>query len=299
MFILDLFRKKKSIDKAKVAGIREIPVIFGNNGISLRGKVLLPEEASVRNPVPGAVLCHGFGSGYRALEPSAKIMASQGVATIVFDFRGHGSSEGLVDGKMPQDVADAWETLAQFPEVDSDRMGLVGHSLGAMSSILAASDIYSPKMLISLSCPPELSPELVNEEPEKIGRWGHDEGSNFVEYPRQGAFPWLKGVAALLCRAWMYLGGFSVRVDWEMFIVNLPKLKMSHVLEKLDRCSKLFVFCDGDTVTPYQKSGVLYEIACEPKRLLLMKGGVHTTPLLPGTVRSQWTSWAVRTLMQS
>jgi pimeloyl-ACP methyl ester carboxylesterase len=225
-------------------------------------------------------------------------MTSQGVATIIFDCRGHGSSEGLVDGKMPQDVSDAWETLAQFPEVDNERMGLVGHSLGAMSSILAAHEVYNPKMLISLSCPPELSPELVNEEPEKMGRWGHG-GGTFIEYPRQGAFPWLKGVAALLCRAWMYLGGFSVRVDWDIFISNLPNLKMSDVLEKLDRCSKLFVFCEGDTVTPYKKSGVLYEIACEPKQMMLMKGGVHTTPLLPGTVRSQWTDWAVRTLIES
>jgi len=297
MIFFDLFRKEKGIEKTRMAGIREIPVIFGSNGIALKGKVLLPKEASVKNPVPGAVLCHGFGSGYRAMESSARIITSQGIATIIFDFRGHGSSEGLVDGKMPQDVADAWETLTQFPEVDNERMGLVGHSLGAMSAILAARQVYNPKMLVSLSCPPELSPELVNEEPETLGRWGQDKGT-FVEYPRQGAFPWLKGIAALLCRAWMYLGGFRVRVDWERFIANLPQLKMSDVLEKLDRCSKLFVFCDGDTVTPYNKSSLLYEIACEPKQILLMRGGVHTTPLLPGTLRSQWTGWVVRTLLE-
>ena len=290
--------KEKGIDKVKMAGIREIPVVFGSNGVALRGKVLLPKEASVRNPVPGAVLCHGFGSGYRAVEPSARIMSSQGVASIIFDFRGHGSSEGLVDGKMPQDVADAWEALEQFPEVDNNRMGLVGHSLGAMSAILAAQKVYNPKMLISLSCPPELSAELVNEEPAKVGRWGQDKGT-FIEYPRQGAFPWHKGIAALLCRAWMYLGGFRVRVDWEMFIANIPKLKMSDVLGKLDRCSKLFVFCEGDSVTPYNKSGLLYEIACEPKQMLLMRGGIHTTPLLPGAMRSQWTGWAVRTLIEN
>jgi pimeloyl-ACP methyl ester carboxylesterase len=295
MFIFDLFGKEKGIDKTGLAGVREIPVLFGSNGITLKGKVLLPKDASVRKPVPGAVLCHGFGAGYRAMESSAKIMASQGVAVIIFDFRGHGSSEGLVDGKMPQDVTDAWDTLAQFPEVDNERMGLVGHSLGAMSAILAAQKVYNPKMLISLSCPPELSPDLVNEEPEKVGRWGQDKGT-FVEYPRQGAFPWLKGIAALLCRAWMYLGGFSVRVDWERFRANLPQLNMSNVLEKLDRCSKLFVFCEGDNVTPYAKSSLLYEAACEPKQILLMRGGVHTTPLLPGSLRSQWTSWAIRTL---
>ena len=298
MFILDLFRKESGIDKAKMAEIREIPVVFGNNSIVLQGKVLLPREASTRKPVPGAVLCHGFGAGYRAMEPSARIMASQGVATIIFDFRGHGSSEGLVDGKMSQDVADAWETLAQFPEVDNNRMGLVGHSLGAMSAILAASEVCNPKMLISLACPPELSPEMMNEEPDKVGRWGQGRGT-FVEYPRQGAFPWLKGISALLCRVWMYLGGFRVRVDWEKFTANIPQLKMSDVVGKLAGCSKLFVFCEGDNITPYHKSAFLYAVACEPKQMLLMKGGIHTTPILPGTLRSQWTSWAVKTLLEN
>jgi hypothetical protein len=49
-------------------------------------------------------------------------------------------------------------------------------------------------------------------------------------------------------------------------------------------------------VTPYQKSAFVYEAACQPKEILLAKGGFHTTPLLRGNLRSQWTSWAVRTL---
>ena len=295
MLILDLFKRESGVGKGKMAGIREIPVVFGSNGIKLNGKVLLPKDASARNPVPGAVLCHGFGAGYRAMDPSARIMTSQGIATIIFDFRGHGSSEGVVDGRMLDDAVDAWGVLSQFPEVDKERMGLVGHSLGAMSAILAAQKVDNPRVLISLSCPPELSAEMVNEEPEKVGRWGWD-GSTIVEYPRQGAFPWLKGIAALLCRIWMYLGRFSVRVDWEKFVAAIPQLKMSEVVGELDGCSKLFVFCEGDSVTPYPKCALVYEVACEPKEMLLAKGGIHTTPLLPGTLRSQWINWAVRAL---
>lgn len=295
MLLLDLFRKESGVGRANMAQLREIPVVFGSNGIKLNGKVLLPKEASARKPVPGAVLCHGFGAGYRAMEPSARIMASQGVATIVFDFRGHGSSEGVVDGRMLDDAVDAWGVLSQFPEVDKERMGLVGHSLGAMSAILAAQKVDNPRVLISLSCPPELSAELVNEEPASVGRWGQNRGT-IIEYPRQGAFPWLKGMAAWLCRAWMYFGGFRVRVDWEKFAAAIPQLKMSDAVGKLGGCSKLFVFCEGDTVTPYHKSAFVYAVACEPKEMLLVKGGIHTTPLLPGNLRSQWTSWAVKTL---
>jgi pimeloyl-ACP methyl ester carboxylesterase len=295
MLLLDLFGKESGVSKANMAQLREIPVVFGSNGIKLNGKVLFPKEASSKKPVPGAVLCHGFGAGYRAMEPSARIMASQGVATIIFDFRGHGSSEGVVDGRMLEDVVDAWGVLSQFPEVDKERMGLVGHSLGAMSAILAAQKVDNPRVLVSLSCPPELSAEMVNKEPANVGRWGQNRGT-IIEYPRQGAFPWLKGIAAWLCRAWMYLGGFRVRVDWDKFAAAIPQLKMSDAVGKLGGCAKLFVFCEGDSVTPYHKSAFVYAVACEPKEMLLMKGGIHTTPLLPVNLRFQWTSWAIRTL---
>jgi pimeloyl-ACP methyl ester carboxylesterase len=282
-------------DLEKETEIKEFPIVFGSHGLQLKGKIILPKEASADEPVPGAVLCHGFGAAYRVMEPSARIMAMQGVASLIFDFRGHGASEGAIDGKMAEDVIDAWNILCQLPEVDSQRMGVAGHSLGAMSAILAAEQVGNPRALVALACPPEIDSQLPIGGAKNVGRWGGDFKA-IAEYPKHGAFPWLKGIAALICRAWMYLGCFKVRVDWQKFIEAFPQMKMSSVLEKLEDCSKLFVFCEGDRVTPYRKYAVVYEAACEPKELLLAKGGFHTTPLLPGNLRSQWTEWLARTL---
>ena len=280
--------------KEKAAEIKEFPIAFGSHGLKLKGKVFLPRDANADEPIPGAVLCHGFGAARRVMKPSARIMAAQGVATLTFDLRGHGSSEGAIDGKMADDVIDAWNFLSQLPEVDSTRMGLVGHSLGAMSVILAAERV-APRALVALACPPETADKMSAEESSNIGRWGQD-STSIVEYPKHGAFPWLKGIAALFCRAWMYLGRFKVRVDWQKFLDAFPQMKMSEVLQKLEGCSKLFVFCEGDKVTPFEKSAFVYETACQPKEMLLTKGGFHTTPLLRGNLRSQWTSWTVKTL---
>jgi pimeloyl-ACP methyl ester carboxylesterase len=275
--------------------VKEFPVVFGSHGLRLKGKVIIPSEASPGEPVPGAVLCHGFGAAHRVMEPAARTMAAQGVASIIFDFRGHGASEGAVDGKMAEDVIDAWKTLCQFPEVDNRRMGIAGHSLGAMSAIMAAEKIDSPRALVALSCPPEIESQVPVKDAKNVGRWGN--GSKLiVEYPKQGAFPWLKGIAALICRAWMYLGCFKVRVDWQKFMDAFPQMQMCKVLENLEDCVKLFVFCEGDKVTPYKKYTPVFQAACEPKELLLAKGGFHTTPLLPGNLRSQWTSWMVKNL---
>jgi pimeloyl-ACP methyl ester carboxylesterase len=281
--------------REKVAEIKESPVVFGSHGLKLKGKVLLPKNSNGDEPVPGAVLCHGFGAGYRAMEPAARIMAAQGMATLIFDFRGHGSSEGAADGKMVEDVVDAWSLLSQVPEVDSSRMGLVGHSLGAMSIIMAAGRVSNPRVLVALACPPEVDSQLLADEPNNIGRWGQNTHA-VAEYPKHGSFPWLKGVAALMCRVWMYLGRFNVRVDWQKFFEAFPQMRMSDTLKKLDNCSKLFVFCEGDKMTSYQKSAFVYEAACQPKEMFLAKGGFHTSPLLRGNLRSQWTSWTVRTL---
>jgi pimeloyl-ACP methyl ester carboxylesterase len=281
--------------KEKTAEIKEVPIIFGSHGLKLKGKILLPEEANSDKAVPGAVLCHGFGAAYRAMEPVAQIMASQGIATIIFDFRGHGSSEGAVDGKMVEDVVDAWNFLSQLPKVDSKRMGLIGHSLGAMSAIMAAEKVDNPQALVALACPPEVGSKSLTDNSNDIGQWGQDANA-IAEYPKHGAFPWLGGIAGLICRAWMYLNRFRVRVDWQEFVKAFPQMKMSEALQKLEDCSKLFVFCEGDKVTPYRKSAFVYEAACQPKTLLLAKGGFHTTPLLRGNLRYQWTNWVIRTL---
>ncbi|MGD0353482.1 MAG: alpha/beta fold hydrolase [Dehalococcoidia bacterium] len=282
-------------DVEKTTEIKEFPIVFGSHGLQLKGKIILPKQASASKPVPGAVLCHGFGAAYRVMEPAARIMAAQGIASLIFDFRGHGASEGAVDGKMAADIVDAWNVLCQLPEVDSQRMGIAGHSLGAMSAIMAADKVDKPRALVALACPPEIDSALPIGGEKNFGRWGR-EFKVIMEYPKHGAFPWLKGVAALICRVWMYLGCFKVRVDWQKFMDVFPQMKMSAVLEKLEDCSKLFVFCEGDRVTPYRKYAVVYESACEPKELILAKGGFHTTPLLAGSLRSQWTGWLVKTL---
>jgi pimeloyl-ACP methyl ester carboxylesterase len=285
----------KDID---TSGINEFPVTFGSHGIKLIGKVVLPRDATENRPVPGAVLCHGFGSAHRVMEPAARMMAAQGIASIIFDFRGHGTSEGAVDGKLAEDVVDAYHTLCQLPEVNSQYIGLAGHSLGAMSVIMAAEKLDKLNALVALSCPPEVNSQLPIGGEKNFGRWSRDL-KVIMEYPKHGAFPWMKGIAALLCRIWMYLGRFKVRVDWQKFIDAFPQMNMSAVLEKLEGCSKLFVFCEGDRVTPYRKYIPVFEATCQPKELLLVRGGFHTTPLLPGAMRSQWTSWMVKTLTNS
>jgi len=279
---------KKRSDKKPDKNIREQSISFISDNLKIRGKVLFPYSASTESPVPGVVLCHGFGSSHKQMETSARLLAGRGIATIIFDFRGHCSSEGSLDAGMVNDIFNAWNILRDYPEVDKSRMGLAGHSLGAMSSIIAA-EYLKPDVLVALSCPPMIE-DMFPVSPEEFGRWGADH-NRVMEYPRQGAFPWMKGMSALVCRAWMYIFGYTVRVNMKKFAETAFKWNMKDSLNKLQNCAKLFVFCEGDTVTPYTKSVAVYNAAPEPKTHILIRGGMHTTPIMRGDLRSQWVNW--------
>lgn len=264
---MSVMRKMEEVEETSVnvagVGLREQIVFFKSGELRLAGKLLLPDTTY---PVPGAILCHGLTSCYKALEPSAQILASQGIAVLIFDFRGHGDSEGILDGNVVADVVNAWHFLSELPEVDQERIAIVGHSLGAVAAILASYQI-TPRVLVALSCPPEIP------------------------------VSWLVSPIAVACHIWKRLDGSRRNADWQALIKTLTGMRLSLALRQLADCPKLFVHCRGDRVTPYRLASKLYEKAGQPKELLLFEGGFHSAPLHLGSLRRRWTSWAATTLV--
>ena len=84
--------------------IIEKMITFGSHGLRLNGTLYLPANASPQNRVPAAILCHGYGNYQVAFETNARELAAEGVATLTFDFRGHGFSEGVLDDSIVEDV---------------------------------------------------------------------------------------------------------------------------------------------------------------------------------------------------
>lgn len=271
--------------------VRTSAVSFGSGEVKLKGRLLFPEGL---DNVPAAVLCHGFGTCSRTVEAPAYMMAGRGIAVLIFDFRGHGKSEGIVDENIVNDVIDAWNFLLACDGIDKSRMALAGHSLGAMASILAAHEV-KPQALIALSCPPEIDGDISKlnfEVPLELL-----ERKDIVnEYPRDGSIPWVTGLAGLISRIWMRIAGYRVRVDWQKFFNIFSKARLSAAIGELKDCAVLFVHCDGDTISPIAAAVALYETAHGPKEIIISQGGFHSTPLLRGNVRRDWTDWTAYTL---
>ena len=252
----------------------------------------MPDSAQ---PVPGAVLCHGLGSGKGSMRSSGLNLAKRGICVLIFDFRGHGRSEGVFDGDEAEDVIEAWQWLSQYEGVDRQRIALVGHSMGARAALIASSRIDSLGAVVALSCLADMdrmASQDIHFDLEKVEK----HGAAPVEYPRDGVFPWLRGVPAMVFRVWMRLRGYRLLIDWNKYIARMSDTKVSTSVEGLAGCPKLFVHSRGDKQIPYHLAVELYQDAPEPRELMLAKRGWHSTPLMPGSLRRRWINWVTNVL---
>ncbi|RRK09656.1 alpha/beta fold hydrolase [Lactiplantibacillus garii] len=112
------------------------------DGLTIRGTLTIPDGATT---YPLAILMHGFTSD-RGNTPdqllyqlSAQLVARQ-VATLRFDFNGHGASDGrFQDMTVVNEIADAEAILTyvrQLPDVQ--RIYLLGHSQGGVVASMLA-----------------------------------------------------------------------------------------------------------------------------------------------------------------
>ena len=101
---------------------------------------------SARAPGPAVVLLHGAGGVSRSREGRyARAFAAQGVAVAVVDVfaarQGGSFVQRLINVTEAMALADAFaarDWLAARPEIDGDRVALIGFSYGGMSAIYAA-----------------------------------------------------------------------------------------------------------------------------------------------------------------
>ena len=119
------------------------PLYFENKGQLIAGTLHLP---SAPGPHPGVIFCHGF-TGHKAeahflFVKAARELAKRGIASLRFDFRGSGESEGEFSEMSPateiDDARRALHVLAEQPELDATRLGVVGLSMGGLVAACVA-----------------------------------------------------------------------------------------------------------------------------------------------------------------
>jgi fermentation-respiration switch protein FrsA (DUF1100 family) len=105
------------------------------DGLTLRGWYIPSQNRAA------VILTHGIGANRMAVLGIAEMLARNGFGVLLFDLRVHGESDGELlpfGGNEAEDVRGAAAYLQTRPDVDPDRIGAMGLSLGAQVSILGA-----------------------------------------------------------------------------------------------------------------------------------------------------------------
>ena len=128
-------------------------IIRGPEG-KIAYKITLPEGFdTTTNQCPMVILMHGIFSSkdYGPMPQLAKGLAEAGIASIRFDFDGHGKSDGRKqDMTIEKELADAravWDYVQGLSYVNG--VGLLGHSQGGVIASMAAGRLANESAVLS------------------------------------------------------------------------------------------------------------------------------------------------------
>lgn len=231
-------------------------ISFSSDGLTLAGILRLP-EGEARRPRAAFIVLHGFGSNKQAgnvLAP-CELLDSLGYATLRFDMRGCGDSEGepgrLICLEQVADTRNALSYLAGRPEIDGARIALLGSSFGAAVAVYAAGVDRRVAAVVS------------------SGGWGHGERKFRGQHPTPEA--WEKFTAMLAeGRRHRQRTGQSLMVP-RYDIVPIPEHLRGHVVE---RSVQMFPAETAQSMFDFRAEDVVGQIA--PRPLLLLHSALDS-----------------------
>jgi pimeloyl-ACP methyl ester carboxylesterase len=130
-------------------------VYIDSGGTRCAGWLTLPVGVG---PHPAVVLVHGLGATHdMMLRQYEQHFAGSGIATLAFDYRHTGDSDGqprqrISMARQRQDAHSAVDVLKACPDVDASRVGLWGTSLGGMHVVRVAAE-RSDVAVAVVQCP--------------------------------------------------------------------------------------------------------------------------------------------------
>lgn len=263
------------------------------DGVMLRGWHYVPEAAG--GPVPTIVMAHGFSAVKEMyLDRFAEAFAEAGLASIVFDNRNFGASDGepryeIDPWQQVRDYRDAITHAETLPETDAGRIGIWGSSysgghvlvVGAIdrrvkcvvSQVPLASGHGNARRLIRADFlagvqgmfDADRRARMQGEAPAMIPVVDEDPSAPSA-LPTPDSWKWFTETGKARAPSWK--NEVTLR-SVEMFTEYEPGTYAPFV----SPTPLLMVVALGDVLTVADLALSTYEQALEPKRLVALKGG--------------------------
>jgi len=107
-----------------------------------------------QTPSPAVVVMHGWGANASLMLPALAPLHAAGFAVLLIDARCHGQSDDAPFSSLPrfaEDIEAGLDWLHQHPHIDTGRLALMGHSVGAGAALLCATQRSDVRAVVSLS----------------------------------------------------------------------------------------------------------------------------------------------------
>ncbi len=213
---------------------------------------------STAGPHPAVLMMHGF-TGHRMeshllFVKTARALAEAGFVALRFDFRGSGESEGrFQDVTVEGEVSDALavlDWLAARPEVDPQRIALLGLSMGGCVASLVAGQDNRVKALVLWAAVA-------------------DPFALFAQLEKSTPLPPPLGVQP---DGTVDLGGFLMGMD---FVRTLPDVRPLDVVQQYSGPA-LIVHGSQDPTVPPRHAEMYKEVLGDRSQLVWIEGADHT-----------------------
>ena len=131
----------QNTESDKTISIAYRDIEFESQGATLRGKLYLPNDNSIKSPV--VIMAHGFTTTINGMtaDKYAEKFRDAGIAVALYDHR----NLGLSDGEPRQEInfwvqsrgyIDAVDFISNQPEIDSNKIAVWGASLSSREAFL-------------------------------------------------------------------------------------------------------------------------------------------------------------------
>lgn len=159
---------------------------FTSDNLRLDGTVFYPPDKKNKNPA--ILFIHGWTSDRKRSFQYAKSLAKLGYVCLLFDLRGHGTSEGNINTTTTKefagDVIAAYDYLAELDGVDMENISVVGSSFGGYHVALLTAERKVKRLVMRV--PADYPNE--NFDKSKMETSG-GEGPDIVEWRNQPRKP--------------------------------------------------------------------------------------------------------------